>query len=285
MFKWNQAIQGMQQGTPMYALGVQDTDDNLPTASRSLPALLDKSTEVTSFSGWPFYIAESSLTLNTYSVKPEPVPDEIDYDDLLEQAELQKKPAVSHDKPAPTIQYDSKVDFPDHIKVDNLVDIPEEELQAVVERSKQLTDDVTNIILNEGAASLLSFDSASSYSEAALTDGLGIVGKIDSTIPEALSQILKLSVICKYVDNTSIPESYRHMFLSRVTRLLAEKSCELMDKKATQEHKSALIKAAAGVQGRVSKQSKSEPSKPPRPGYGQGASARRFVSQPIMEDQ
>lgn len=292
-FKWNKAIQRMYAEGPMYALGVQDNNDNVPTASRSLPPLSDEVREVNSMAGWPFYVlGESNLTLNTYTVSHgnsdiEEQPDEeyvVDYDDLVAQAEQNKEPPAKHEKPGPQIQYDSDTEFPDHIQVENLIDIPEEELQSVVQRTKQLTDDVSNIILNEGAASILSFDGASTYSEAALTDGLGVVGKIDSTIPEALSQILKLSVICKYVGETSIPDDYKRMFLSRITRLLAEKSCELMDKKATQEHKSSLIKAAAGMQGRVAKQKQPEPQAPPRPGYGQGASRRLMATQQFREE-
>ena len=268
---------------PRYALGLLDMDDNEPTLSRQFPKLEDRAVEVRSLGGWPYYRSErKSLSFNRMSVvesKPERDNGQyVSYDDLLRDHEERKR--VEHGKPAPAIQYlnnPETADIPEHIKIENLVDIPEEELNAVIARSKSLSDEIAAIILNEGAAPILSFDSASSYAEAALNDGLNVNGKIDSTIPAALAQILKLSVICKYIENTSIPDNYKRLYLTTLTKLLATTSHDKMIAQESSDRKSALIRAAA-VYGRVKRSSQEQvPEKSSSViGVGQSGSGRRI---------
>lgn len=243
---------------PNYVLGVLDSsEDNIPTRDRQFPTLESSISEVSSLSGWPFYSPGENTKASGLSLSVsqdslyESKNNVVDYDELVEEIENEKntnKP--EHHKIMPEIQYDAKTEYPDNIKIDNLVDIPEADLDSVISGSKELADEIAKLLLDEGATSLLSFDSASSYVEAALTDGLGVNGKIDATIPSALSNILRLSVICRYVDKSSIPDKYKNIFLSNLTRLLSNDSFDEMKKKEKSDKHSALLKATA-LQGRV----------------------------------
>ena len=274
---------------PSYVLGISDPDeDNVPTRVRQFPELKSTDIETDNLSGWPFYDSKpakqrsSNLSMSVTSPTLNSVTT-VSYDDLVaeDEAEIGIKP--DHSKPKPEIQYDNHPEYPDHIKIDNLVDIPEEELARIRETTGILSDEIAQLLLDEGAAGLLAFDSASSYVEAALNDGLGIGGKVDATIPAALANILRLSVICRYMERTSIPDKYKNIFLANLSRVLSNDAFDEMKKKETAEKRSSVLKAAA-LQGRVvrdRKQAQTQPvtEQPEEPqhtiGVGRGVSGLR----------
>ena len=282
---------GLPEG-PRYALGIIDTDDDNEPTNLKWPELKYTDTEVDSFNGWPFYdgsshSSDSNLTISLGGVtirksEPEPTVDEdddpeyVDYMELLRQEE-EERAAPNHDKIIPNKKVPE--DIPSHIKVDNLVDIPEEELDQILENTKGLTERLSSILLNEGAASIMAFESTKSYAEAALRDGLGVSGTIDDSIPNALIHVLRLSVLCECVNSTSIPEKYKTLFLSNLTKMLATATNDslILSDKATK----ARSQLQAAVRGRVKqKQSDQQSQERSSIGVGQAGSNRRLMRQP-----
>ena len=121
----------------------------------------------------------------------------------------------------------------------NEVEVPDSELVA-------FNDLVGNVLpvykdhFYKTAASLLAFDDAQEYVKAGLRDGLDVGIELDGALLSAFVPISRLDAISALVNQTTMPEKYKHAYLKRISKLLAEKTMDAMHKhdvgEAAREH-------------------------------------------------
>lgn len=145
------------------------------------------------------------------------------------------------------------VDLPEHssgigrIDIENLVDIPVEQLEALATYVGDSTKELSDIMLKDGAGMLMSFDNASAYTEAALRDGFNVDANIDSSVQYMLEQLLTLNVVSFYTKRmTSISKPMKDLFLRRFIRALVDDGAAEMKKKNLGQRYSKALKAMAG---------------------------------------
>lgn len=120
-------------------------------------------------------------------------------------------------------------------EIENLVSIDENDVTAVREKSDVLSKSITSILLEKGAASLMSYDESSSYVQAVMKDVFGIDADIDSSVPVAISHMLKLKVINEYINSMDIPEEYTSTFMYELTLRTVEDAHSEMSKGTTSD--------------------------------------------------
>lgn len=129
------------------------------------------------------------------------------------------------------------------LEIKNLVDIDEDDLDLICERSEELSKYCSDILLKESAALLMSYDKSSSYVEAVLRDGLGINIEIDNNICVAIGHLVKINVLNFYANQmTSIPEELRARFLKQVTYHIAQDAISEMKKENVGEKYTSFLK-------------------------------------------
>lgn len=129
---------------------------------------------------------------------------------------------------------------------ENLIDIPKDQVTRILNKNKELTDQVSQILLEQGSTSLMSFDAASAYTETVLRDGLKIGAKLDTNVTVALEGILQLSIIAKYLNVFDLPKSIRTQYISKMTELVVTQNHEDMKKQVTAQRHSTLLQTLAG---------------------------------------
>lgn len=128
------------------------------------------------------------------------------------------------------------------LPVENLITYEKEDIDRVQEKAKSLTSSIQKRLLEEGAALLISYDDASSFASAVLKDGLGIDVEIDSSVSEAISQMLRLNMISAYMDQMSLPDPIKARFMRVLTEKIAEDTHATIQKKITSEKYSNVLK-------------------------------------------
>ena len=139
------------------------------------------------------------------------------------------------------------------LDIDNLVDVDEHVLDVLKTSSIELTDELKHLLLNEGAAMLISFDDASSYTEVVLRDGMGIEVDIDSSITHGIGQLMRLNVLHSCISRLSLPQHLKDRFLNTLTHKLAEEAFNSMQKASKSEKYSTMLKnLQARINGKYS---------------------------------
>lgn len=135
-----------------------------------------------------------------------------------------------------------ELDAEQRLPVENLVQYTQQEINDVHERAETVSDEATRLLLEQGAALLMSYDESSSYVEAMLRDGLGITVEIDSSISEAISHMMRLNLVTFYADKMALPEDVRRRYLRVLTEKFAEDTHAAINKNLTGERYSTILK-------------------------------------------
>jgi hypothetical protein len=146
----------------------------------------------------------------------------------------------------PDITYEEVPEKVASLNIENLVEISEERLSKVLTDSQSVSDDVAEILIQQGAVMMMSYDKATSYTEAVLRDGLGISVEIDSSVMVGVAQLTKLNVLNYYVNKmTSLPEDIKERFMRLITHKIACEAVEEMKKDVTSEKYSTVLRNLA----------------------------------------
>ena len=133
------------------------------------------------------------------------------------------------------------------LTLDNVVSIPEELLKQITDRTQLNARKLSDIMLLNSAASVLSFDAASSYVKAVLDDGLGIEVDIDRGVLEVVKELARLDVIFFYVKRLNLPQALKKRFMHVFTDDLARQSLTAMNKTNKSEQFSNQLRELEGV--------------------------------------
>jgi hypothetical protein len=139
------------------------------------------------------------------------------------------------------------------LDIENVIDVDQSVVDALKAASRSLTDTLKTLLLNEGAAMLVSFDDASAFTEATMRDGLGIELEIDSSINQGIGQLIRLNILNACLEHISLPRHIKERFLNTITHKIAEEAFVAMQKSAKAEKYSSLLKNLhARVNGKYS---------------------------------
>jgi len=127
------------------------------------------------------------------------------------------------------------------LPIENLVAYSQEDLDNVSSASEDIAKEIQEMMLQEGAALLMSYDDATSYTEAVLRDGLGISVEIDGSVSEAISHMMRLNMICAYLGKLSMPEDIKNRFIRTLTKRIAEDAHTAMNKTLNSEKYSSML--------------------------------------------
>lgn len=133
------------------------------------------------------------------------------------------------------------------LMLDNVVSIPEDLLERITARTQSNARKLSDIMLLNSAASVLSFDAASSYVRAVLDDGLGIEVDVDRGVLDVVRELARLDVIFFYVKRLSIPQALKRRFMHTFTDDLAKQSLVTMNKTHKSEQFSQQLRELEGV--------------------------------------
>ena len=127
------------------------------------------------------------------------------------------------------INYDSMMPpEAEGLKLENVVSIPEDILRSVARKTEQRTKALSRLLLNGSAPAMLSYDAASNYVKAVLSDGLKIDVDVDRGVLGVVQDMARLDVVHFYLKRLSLPKSMKKQFMSTFIDELSKASLETM---------------------------------------------------------
>lgn len=136
---------------------------------------------------------------------------------------------VHDDEESPELEAESRLD------IENVVSFDKEDLDRVTSASDKYAEEAQRLLLEEGAALLMSYDDASSAATAILRDGLGVTAEIDSSVSEVISHMMRLNLINAYAGKLSLPKYIKSRFMRNLTDKLSEDAHAAINKTLTSE--------------------------------------------------
>lgn len=139
-------------------------------------------------------------------------------------------------------EHNPELEAESRLNIENLIHVD----QAMIDEIRALTDnmaeDSKRLMLMEGAAMLMSYDDASSFTEATLRDGLGVTVEIDASVSGVLSHLMRLNLINSYMARMSLPDAVKTRFMRSLTDKIAEDAHMEMNKAGKAEKYNAVLK-------------------------------------------
>lgn len=176
----------------------------------------------------------------------------------IERPKEKKKPKPSV-MPALEINYESTLPpEADGLDLDNVVSIPEEVLRRVARTTEQRTKKLSKLMLNSVTPSMLSYDAASNYVKAVLSDGLKIDVEVDRGVLEVVKELSRLDVIHFYLKRLSLPKSLKEHFMRTFIEEMSKNSIEAMKKADKGEAFSQQLREMEAVVMKRSEQGKNK---------------------------
>jgi hypothetical protein len=133
------------------------------------------------------------------------------------------------------------------LELENVVSIPEEVLQRVVKKTEKRTKRLSKMMLNSVTPSMLSYDAASNYVQAVLSDGLKIDVEVDRGVLEVVKEMSRLDVIFFYMKRMKLPKSLKEKFMHTFIEEMAKSSLEGMKKADKSESFSSQLREMEAV--------------------------------------
>lgn len=166
----------------------------------------------------------------------------------LERPVEKKKKAKQSVMPALAINYDSTLPpEADGLELDNVVSIPEEVLKRVARTTETRTKKLSKLMLNSVTPSMLSYDAASNYVKAVLSDGLNIDVEVDRGVLEVVRELSRLDVIHFYIKRLSIPKALKEHFMKTFIDEMSKTALESMRKSDKSESFSQQLREMQAV--------------------------------------
>lgn len=150
--------------------------------------------------------------------------------------------------PSLEINYESTLpERAEGLELENVVSIPEEVLQKVVRKTERRTKELSRMMLNAVTPSMLSYDAASNYVQAVLSDGLKIDVEVDRGVLEVVKEMSRLDVIFFYMKRMQLPKSLKEKFMHTFIEEMAKSSLESMKKQDKSESFSSQLREMEAV--------------------------------------
>jgi hypothetical protein len=116
------------------------------------------------------------------------------------------------------------------LQLENVVSVSEEILQKVVRKTESRTKKLSKLMLDSVTPSMLSYDAASNYIQAVLSDGLNIDVEVDRGVLEVVKEMSRLDVIFFYMKRLKLPKSLKQRYMHTFIDEMAKSSLEGMKK-------------------------------------------------------
>lgn len=167
----------------------------------------------------------------------------------LERPAEKKKKKKQSVMPAIEINYDGSGLPPEAegLNLDNVVSIPEEVLKRVVRTTETRTKRLSKLMLNSVTPSMLSYDAASNYVKAVLSDGLKIDVEVDRGVLEVVKELSRLDVVHFYLKRLSLPKALKEHYMRVFIDEMAKSSIESMKKADKSESQSSMLREMQAV--------------------------------------
>lgn len=150
----------------------------------------------------------------------------------------------------PSLEINYGASMPEQAKgleLENVVSIPEEVLQKVVRTTEKRTKELSRMMLDSVTPSMLSYDAASNYVQAVLSDGLKIDVEVDRGVLEVVKEMSRLDVIFFYMKRLKLPKSLKEKFMHTFIEEMAKSSLEGMKKSDKSESFSSQLREMEAV--------------------------------------
>lgn len=162
---------------------------------------------------------------------------------------VEKKKKKQSVMPAIQINYEG-ADLPpeaEGLSLDNVVSIPEEVLKRVVRTTETRTKRLSKLMLNSVTPSMLSYDAASNYVKAVLSDGLKIDVEVDRGVLEVVKELSRLDVVHFYLKRLSLPKALKEHYMKVFIDEMAKSSIETMKKTDKSDSQSSMLREMQAV--------------------------------------
>lgn len=107
------------------------------------------------------------------------------------------------------------------IEAANVVQVSSDTLRTISTSIDRKTKLFNNLLLERLVPLLLSFDTGTSYTKAALRDGLNLEIEFDSGLEDIIKNIGYLNVVFHFVKNSALPNSVKRNFMMHMSEKLA----------------------------------------------------------------
>lgn len=184
--------------------------------------------------------------------------------------EKKKKKKTARDSVVmPSLEINYEASLPkvaEDLELENVVSVPEEVLQRIVKKTERRTKEFSKLMLNSVTPSMLSYDAASNYIQAVLSDGLKIDVEVDRGVLEVVKEMSRLDVIFFYLKRLALPKSLKQKFMNTFIEEMAKSSLEGMKKQDKSEAFSSQLREMEAVimkrSERQAQQGKTRKAKP-----------------------
>ena len=135
----------------------------------------------------------------------------------------------------------------DRIKYGNVVNVSASDLQDTSKAITRNTSVLSEKLLQAILPLLLSYSSATNYTQAVLKEGLGLDIAFDPGLEEVVKHIGYLAVTHHFVRNSKLPKSTKRIYLDKIAENLSAKTVERVFSVNASAAKSAEISRLAAI--------------------------------------
>lgn len=135
----------------------------------------------------------------------------------------------------------------DRIKYGNVVNVSASDLQDTSKAITRNTSVLSEKLLQTILPLLLSYSSATNYTQAVLKEGLGLDIAFDPGLEEVVKHIGYLAVTHHFVRNSKLPKSTKRTYLDKIAENLSAKTVERVFSVNASAAKSAEISRLAAI--------------------------------------
>jgi hypothetical protein len=116
------------------------------------------------------------------------------------------------------------------VPVANAVTVPDTLLKAVIDQTDDTTRKLSNLILRGLAPSIMSYEAASSYVQAAMADGLKMDVEMDKGVLDVVKEMTRLDVMYFFLRRLKLPKQYKALYMKAMIDKMADYSIRALEK-------------------------------------------------------
>ncbi len=154
-------------------------------------------------------------------------------DDVLDTLERnERRPLVKkkHRTALPKMQVKRSAHVPELDRVDagNVAYVPESVLKVLASTLNVETKVLTQMLLRKLMPMLLSYQTATTYTRAAIKEGLDVDVEFDAGLHDVVQHIGYMSVAMHFIKRSNLPTSLKQRFMRKFSDLIAERAVQAM---------------------------------------------------------
>lgn len=144
--------------------------------------------------------------------------------DRMERNGRKKRPRQPTALPKMKVKRSKQLDEFDKVDAGNVVYVPDSTLKQVAAALNVETKALNDAFLQKIVPMLLSYQTSTNYSKAALKEGLGVEIDFDVGLEECVKHVGYLNVVMHFVRRSRIPSSVKKRFMNHFSDKLAEQA-------------------------------------------------------------